>query len=377
MAADGSAHSDIAAQSGPAPQANRGLKANTTVLWESGVHVVGAAGTPRLVTADDFETISGWDLRAEGLCNGDACVPVRDRPALEPAVGVIDVAVAAGLLDRPVVVDDDAGIVAVGSSCDSRRRALADREAPGFTLPDLHGQPRTLAELQGRATVLVTFSSWCGCRYDLPGWQALADELADDGLSVVAVAFDQHADDVREFADGIDIPVLLDSSHLLSELYAISNVPTVVWIDADGKVARPNTPAFGTDMFVDFHGVPAGPHLDAIRSWVRTGDVPVAGTDSAAAQPAVADLSDDEITARLLFRIGAHLVRDGRPDEGAIRLARATELAPLDFTVARAAMPLTGRDPFGADFLKLYDDWVAAGSPYHGLDPDAGRYRAG
>ncbi len=386
MAADGSAQSEVPAQ------------ANTTVLWESGVHVVGAAGTPRLVTAHDFEAISGWDLRPEGLCNGDACVPVRDRPALEPATGVIDVAVAAGLLDRPVVVDDDAGIVAVGSSRDSRRRALADREAPGFTLPDLHGQPRTLAELQGRATVLVTFSSWCGCRYDLPGWQALADELADDGLAVVAVAFDQHADDVREFADGIDIPVLLDASHLLSELYAISNVPTVVWIDADGKVARPNTPAFGTDMFVDFHGVPAGPHLDAIRSWVRTGDVPVAGAgspdrDTGAGSavgdpdavgdadggelPAVADLSDDEITARLLFRIGAHLVRDGRPDEGAIRLARATALAPLDFTVARAAMPLTGRDPFGADFLKLYDDWVAAGSPYHGLDPDAGRYRAG
>ena len=356
---------------------------DTTVLWESGVHVVGAAGSPRRVTVSDFETISGWDLRPEGLCNGDACVPVRDRSALEPEAGVIDVAVAAAVLDRPVVADDDAGVVAVGASRDSRRRALADRQAPGFTLPDLDGNPHSLADLQGRATVLVTFSSWCGCRYDLPGWQALSDELADDGLSVVAVAFDQHADDVREFADGITIPVLLDSSHLLSELYAISNVPTVVWIDADGRVARPNTPAFGTDTFVDFHGVPAGPHLDAIRSWVRHGDVPLAaattthpGADAGAA-PAVADLSDDEITARLLFRIGAHLVRDGRADEAASRLARATELAPLDFTVARAAMPLTGRDPFGDEFLKLYDDWIAAGSPYHGLDPDEGQYRAG
>ena len=64
-------------------------------------------------------------------------------------------------------------------------------------------------------------------------------------------------------------------------------------------------------------------------------------------------------------------------DEGAARLREATELAPLDFTVARAAMPLTGRDPFGEEFLALYDDWIAAGSPYHGLNPDAGRYRAG
>jgi len=108
---------------------------------------------------------------------------------------------------------------------------------------------------------------WVSLR--LPGWQALADELADDGLSVVAVAFDQDPNDVRPFTEGVSLPVLVDSAHLLSELYAISNVPTVVWIDADGKVARPNTPAFGTDTFVDSRGArrassrqhsPVGPH---------------------------------------------------------------------------------------------------------------------
>ena len=348
-----------------------------TVLWESDVNdETGGhwsdAGAP-LVPAAAFTALTGWDLRPEGLCSGEACVPVRDRQRLEPLDGVIDLAEAAGLLDRPVVVDAAGGVVAVGASRGERRRALVDREAPGFTLPDLDGTPRTLTELQGRTTVLVAFSSWCGCRYDLPGWQALADELADDGLSVVAVAFDQDPNDVRPFTEGVSLPVLVDSAHLLSELYAISNVPTVVWIDADGKVARPNTPAFGTDTFVDFHGVPAGPHLDNIRRWVRTGE----GAEVSEPQLDDIDLSDDEVTARLLFRIGAHLVRSGRNEEGAARLREATELAPLDFTVARAAMPLTGRDPFGEEFLALYDDWIAAGSPYHGLNPDAGRYRAG
>lgn len=343
------------------------------VLWEGETSAVPTRGGPALVSATDFAAVSGWDLRPEGLCSGEACVPVRERSALEPAADVIDLAVAAALLDRPAVVDADAWVVAVGAARADRRRALVDREAPGFTLPDLDGVPRSLDDLAGRTTVLVTFSSWCGCRYDLPGWQALADELADDGLSVIAVAFDQDAEDVRPFTEGVELPVLVDRAHLLSELYAISNVPTVVWIDADGRVARPNTPAFGTDTFVDFHGVPAGPHLDAIRSWVRTGD---AGVPDAPA-PEAMDLSDDEVTARLLFRIGAHLARTGRTEEAAERLARATELAPLDFTVARAAMPLTGRDPFGEEFLALYEEWVDAGSPYHGRDPDAGRYRAG
>ncbi len=342
-----------------------------TVLWEAQVLEMAApAGAgPGVVAAADFARLTGWDLRPEGLCNGDACVPVRDRDAAVPADGLLDLAVVGPLLDRPVVVDADAGIVAVGATRQARRQALVDRRAPSFTLPGLDGADHTLEELQGRATVLVTFSSWCGCRYDLPGWQALSDELADDGLSVVAVAFDQDAEVVRPFTEDISIPVLYDPAHTLSELYAISNVPTVVWIDSEGKVVRPNTPAFGSDMFTEFHGVPSGPHHDAIRDWVRTGAV-ADSAGAAADGTVVAELSDDEIDARLWFRIGAHLHRQGRDEDAVGRFARASALAPMDFTVARAAMPLTGRDPFGEEFMALYAEWDAAGQPYHGADPD-------
>jgi hypothetical protein len=45
----------------------------------------------------------------------------------------------------------------------------------------------------------------------------------------------------------------------------------------------------------------------------------------------------------------------------------AAVLAPDDFTIRRAAMPLVGQDPFGAQFMAWYTDWLEAGSPYHGL----------
>ena len=41
----------------------------------------------------------------------------------------------------------------------------------------------------------------------------------------------------------------------------------------------------------------------------------------------------------------------------------------MDFTIRRAAMPLIGEDPFGAEFMALFDEWQAAGSPFHGLPP--------
>jgi hypothetical protein len=178
---------------------------------------------------------------------------------------------------------------------------------------------------------------------------------------VIWVFLDESADDVREWAEGITFPVLVDRDHLLAELYAMSNVPTVVWIDADGSIARPNSAEVGSDLFVEFTGVTPEAHMDQVRAWVRTGIVP----DDADYE--VDDLSDDEIAARLAFRLAVHLRRDGDDERAAHWFAEAGVLAPMDFTVRRAAMPLQDIDPFGEAFMELFGAWRQAGSPYHGV----------
>jgi hypothetical protein len=182
---------------------------------------------------------------------------------------------------------------------------------------------------------------------------------------VVGVAIDDAPEDVQPWVDGITFPVLIDPHHVLTELYAISNVPTVIWIDEHDRIVRPNGVAFGTDTFKDFTGAAAGPHLDAVRRWVREGEVPL---DEGSAKRAVEDLSEDEVAARLHFRVAAELLRRGSDARAREHFDRASELAPYDWTVRRAAMPLTGRDPFGQEFLDLYEEWLAQGRPYHGLE---------
>jgi peroxiredoxin len=316
-----------------------------------------------LIDPADLGEALGWELGSGGLCRGDTCVPVRDPDALCVG-GLLDVVAAAAAVRQPAVVDLDAGIVAVALPAELRRRALAELDAPAFTLPDLDGVPHALEEWAGAKKLLVAFSSWCGCRYDLPGWQALQDELADGGFTVVAVAIDNSPEDVRPFTGGITLPVLYDPQHLLTELYAISNVPTVVWIDGSDRIVRPNAEAFGTDAFADFTGAESAPHLELVRRWVRTGEVPL---DEARARGAVADLSDDQVRARLHFRVAAEACRRGDSATTRSHVDRATALAPDDLTVWRAAMPLVGEDPFGRDFLARYDAWRARGSPAHHL----------
>lgn len=315
-----------------------------------------------LVAPDELPRLLGWTLKAEGLCRDDVCVPVADRGEVQSGDRVDLLGVAAAL-GRPALLDDPSATLAVGAPSDLRHQALHGRRAPGFELPDVDGTLHSLESYRGDKVVLVAFASWCGCAYDLPGWQALRDELAGDGLAVVAVALDDDPEVVRPFTEGLDIPVLVDRDHTLAELYAISNVPTVVWIDEQDRIARPNSVAFGTDVFREFTGVDSEPHKDAIRTWVRTGEVDVDG------EPAelVGDLSDDELQARLRFRIGAHLRRVGDHDGAERNLAAAVALAPHDWTVRRAAMPLRGMNPFGDEFFEMAAEWEAAGRPYHGI----------
>ncbi len=101
----------------------------------------------------------GWELKAEGLCRGDVCVPVRDRDALV-ADGGIDLAAFAGALGRPLVVDAEEGAAAIGTAAADLGASLARLEAPDFTLPDLEGRLHSLSEHRGKKVLLVAYASW-------------------------------------------------------------------------------------------------------------------------------------------------------------------------------------------------------------------------
>jgi len=183
---------------------------------------------------------------------------------------------------------------------------------------------------------------------------------------VIAVAVDEDPDVVRPWVEEAEasFPVLLDRDHVITERYSLVNVPTVVWIDEDDQVVRPNDVAFSDDQFVEFHGIDSGPHLEALRRWVTEDELPLKDADDVRAHQMPP--TDDEQRARLEFRIALELRRDGRVDAAEGHFDQAIALAPLDFTIRRAVMPLRGQDSFfGEEFLQLYEEWEAVGRPYY------------
>jgi hypothetical protein len=181
---------------------------------------------------------------------------------------------------------------------------------------------------------------------------------------VIGIAVDEDADRIRPHAEGISFPILLDRDHRVCELLSVTNIPTVLWVDERGRIAVPNAEAFGSDTFIEFTGVSGEPHKAALRGWAAGGDPPLPREEAAGSVP---DFTEDEVRGHLHWRVAATLRRMGREDAAAVHFARAGELAPNDFTVTRAALPLQGKDPFGQDFFTAYEAWKAAGKPYHGL----------
>ena len=112
-----------------------------------------------LVDAEALPDLIGWTLKPEGLCRDDRCVIVPDRASLGDG-DQVDLRNVAAALDRPVAVDDTAGLVAIGAERAHRRSALHDLKAPDFSLPDLDGTWHALSDHRSKKRLLVAFSSW-------------------------------------------------------------------------------------------------------------------------------------------------------------------------------------------------------------------------
>ena len=130
------------------------------------------------------------EARGAGLCRGDVCVPVRDRDRSGAAHGV-DLAELARVLDRPLALDSPSASPCSATSAERRAGDLTlARRRPTSRSPISTAASRRLSDQHGKKRLLVTWGSWCGCREDLPVWQALHEELGPKGFAPITVALD-------------------------------------------------------------------------------------------------------------------------------------------------------------------------------------------
>ena len=136
---------------------NRGLVIDAEGT-KSSAHVSSQFGSFSLAL-HDFETITGWVLKPEGLCKGDICFPVRNVDELSDGVN-IDLAVFAKLTNQSLLFDREYEVAALGELAPARAKSMSTLNAPDFRLPDIHGKQVSFSDFNRRKRLLLAWSSW-------------------------------------------------------------------------------------------------------------------------------------------------------------------------------------------------------------------------
>lgn len=120
-----------------------------TTIDQDGVWI-GAAGV---------EAALGWELKPEGLCKDDVCIPIADHQGLV-SNGAMHLETLADLLRRPLALSEEEGSAYLGPPLDLYDQTVGALQAPDFTLPDLDGQLHSLSEHRGSKVLLAAWASW-------------------------------------------------------------------------------------------------------------------------------------------------------------------------------------------------------------------------
>jgi peroxiredoxin len=113
--------------------------------------------------------------------------------------------------------------------------------APDFTAQTHDGAAVTLSDFTtdgGMPVVLNFWATWCPpCRVEMPHFEA-ASHLYDGEVAILGVNQAESVATIAGYATdhGLTYPLLVDEQMTVNHLYGILNLPTTIFIDANGIV---------------------------------------------------------------------------------------------------------------------------------------------
>ncbi|WP_426661413.1 TlpA family protein disulfide reductase [Rhodanobacter aciditrophus] len=198
----------------------------------------GAAGTAFHLRVTPQHVVIGRDGRILFLgheANAKLDAALRSARAEPPAPMVMARAVAGHAVERPLAAGD---------------------RVPALTVSTLDGVPFPLRAPDGRPTVLVFLSPWCetylaerrvgsrpalaaSCRAAREQMAALSHDVRVRWLGVASNLWTGR-DDLRAWQRKyqVAVPLALDGSGRLFRLFRVMHVPTVLVLDAQGRIVR-------------------------------------------------------------------------------------------------------------------------------------------
>ncbi len=122
-------------------------------------------GASLWLRADELLASTGWEIKPEGVCRGEVCVPLIGEQATtllaeREGASWLDVAGFAGYVGQTMAKDEATSTWYFGPGPEERRGQLEMLDAPDFELPDLDGRMHKLSDHRGKKVLLALWASW-------------------------------------------------------------------------------------------------------------------------------------------------------------------------------------------------------------------------
>ena len=191
--------------------------------------------------------------------------------------------------------------------------------------------------------------------FDTGGPAAVRDFIRPAQLLPPMFQFMGWSQSLAEKAAVPAYPCLIDERHSLGEALGIVNVPTAVWIDEDGMIARPPEVPGATDAFRSMNlqtrevskeraadgRVRRQVYVDALRDWIERGPASEHVLAPDEVRRRMRGLDPNASLAAAHFRLGVWLSQHGERDAGQRALETAVRLEPEAWRFRRQKIVLS------------------------------------
>lgn len=136
---------------------------STTVLYQGKAVTLSDTGNGEglLIRPEDLNRVNGFELKPEGACFKDMCIPMNDDLLVEQdGRQWFDLTAFADLLGQPYVADRESRVWSFAEIPAKREGMLVNAMAPEFEVTDRQGKVVRLADFKGKKALIVTWSSW-------------------------------------------------------------------------------------------------------------------------------------------------------------------------------------------------------------------------
>lgn len=136
---------------------------STTVLYQGKAVTLSETGNgdSLLIRPEDLSRVNGFELKPQGACFKDMCIPMNDDLLVEQdGRRWFDLTAFADLLGQPYVADVESRVWSFAEIPAKREGMLVNAMAPEFEVTDRQGKVVRLADFKGKKALIVTWSSW-------------------------------------------------------------------------------------------------------------------------------------------------------------------------------------------------------------------------